>query len=83
MPSSQGRSSGCWTISSALLSIQMKVTAMFSGMNSRTRNGCRNFILVSVSPASTNTVTRLAHGCRSKTKKNIATTFHAAGKPTK
>ena len=52
-------------------------------MNRRTRNGWRNFIRVTVSSARAITVRKVIHGPGAMMYRHSATTFHAAGKPTK
>ncbi|MNI98857.1 hypothetical protein D3C73_1577900 [compost metagenome] len=71
------------TTSDKLHSSQMAVTAMLIGMNRRTRNGCRNFIRVTVSSARPMTAIKVIHGDGAMMYRHSATTFHAAGKPWK
>ncbi|MNJ71401.1 hypothetical protein D3C77_679430 [compost metagenome] len=75
--------SGWLSTSDRLHSNQMAVTAMLIGMNRRTRNGCRNFIRVTVSRARPMMVTKVIHGDGAMMYRHRATTFQAAGKPWK
>jgi hypothetical protein len=53
---------GWFMTSRKLQKNQTAVTAMFSGMKRRTRNGCRNFMRVTVSSARQITVMKVSHG---------------------
>ncbi|MNP77823.1 hypothetical protein D3C76_1753300 [compost metagenome] len=66
-----------------LLIIHTKVTTMFSGISLRTRKGWRNFSLVRVRAARKQISSRLTTGSGSMIQIYSATTFQAAGKPTK
>ncbi|MNC83736.1 hypothetical protein D3C75_1378600 [compost metagenome] len=56
---------------------------MLIGMKRRTRNGCRNFMRVSVNSARPITVRKVIQGDGAMMYRHRATTFHAAGKPWK
>src|SRR5476651_1797585 len=78
-PITSGLITGWLITSDKLHSNQMAVTAMLIGMNLRTRNGCRNFIRVTVSSARPMTVSSVTHGDGAMMYRHNATTFHAAG----
>src|SRR5690242_16275789 len=80
-PITSGLMTGWLSTSDKLHSNQMAVTAMLIGMKRRTRNGCRNFIRVTVNSARPMTVSKVIHGDGSMMYRHSATTFHAAGKP--
>lgn len=58
----QGLAVGWLRTSDRLHSNQMDVTAMLIGMNRRTRNGCRNFIRVTVNSARPIMVSSVSQG---------------------